>query len=141
MRKHLLGMLMALLAFTSMVFVYQKSRRLAGAVEAHVDLSRGKYIIKAAWRLAAEKDVYNEVLGEFGVEMVAAGGCTITDELREELLGYNSVSVDAISERFGDEIWQRLNQRFGPHSEEREREKDREFARQCKLQEQGAAAE
>src|SRR5215217_9073743 len=117
MRRHLLGMLVALLAFTSMVFVYHKSRRLAGAVEAHLDLFRGKFIIKAAWRLAAEKDAYNDVLKEFGVEMVAVADCPITDELREEILGYNSVSVDAISKRFGEELWQRLTQRFGPPNE------------------------
>jgi hypothetical protein len=133
MKRHLLGLIVALLAFTSMVSLYHKSRRLAGAVEAHVDLLRGKYIIKAAWRLAAEKDAYNAVLKEFGVEMVAVADCAITDELREEILGYNSVSVDAISKRFGDEIWQRLNQRFGPPNEEQGREKDKEFARRCNI--------
>ena len=141
MRRHLLGMLVALLAFTSVVFVYHKSRRLAGAVEAHIDLFRGKYIIKAARRLAAEKDAYNAVLKEFGVEMVAVADCSITDELREEILGYNSVSVDAISKRFGEELWQRLNQRFGPPNEEQEREKDREFATRCKSQELGNSGE
>jgi hypothetical protein len=91
--------------------------------------------------IGRKKDAYNAVLKEFEVEMVAVGGCTITDEIREKILGYNSVSVDAISKRFGDEIWQRLNQRFGPPNEEQEREKDREFARQCKLQERGNTLE
>jgi hypothetical protein len=134
LKKHLLGLLVASLAFASMVFVYHKTRCMVGIVEASIDIFRGKYIIKAYGRLAAVKDEHNTVLKEFGVEVVAVGGCTVTDDLLEEIQGYNSISVDAIDEKFGDTLWKRLRERLGTPNSEQEREKSREFARQCKLQ-------
>src|SRR5947209_20032740 len=113
MRRHLLGILIAILAFTSMLYVYHTSRHGAGAVEAYVDLFRGKYIVKASGRLAAEKDEYNAVLKEFGAAIVVVGDCTITEELDEEILGYNAVSVSSIDDKSGKTIWDRLEHRFG----------------------------
>jgi hypothetical protein len=132
MRRHLLGALIAILAFTSTVFVYNKSRRLAGAVEAYIDIFRGRYIIKASGRLAAEIDEYNVVLKEYGVEVVAVGGCAITEELREGIIGYNTVSMEAIEKKYGKFIWQRLTQRLGRPDPELMRERNIEFARRCK---------
>jgi hypothetical protein len=141
MRRHLLGVIVAILAFTSMVFVYHKTRALAGAAEAYTDYLRGRYYIKAYRRLAAEKDKYNEVLKEFGVEIVALGDCDVTEDLEQEIFGYNSVSLWAIDKKYGQSIWQREREKLGPPDMEVERQKNLEFARRCESLKQRNLAE
>jgi hypothetical protein len=134
MKKHLLGLFVAVIIFTSMSFVYYRYPYFMGAIEAQLDVLRGKYLIKTYGRLAAERDEYNVVFNVYGFEVVPVADCQVTEDVRERTRGYNSVSVTAIDKAFGKRPWERLQQRLGPVNPEREREKDREFAKRCRLQ-------
>jgi hypothetical protein len=133
MKRHLFGIFVGILAFTSAVLIYHHSAYSVGIIEAYIDLLQGKYILKAfdGGIYAAEKDEYNNVLKEYGVELIVIEGCTVTEELREEIMGYNSVSVSAIDKKYGKMIWQRLSERFGRPTHEEKCRRSREYARWC----------
>jgi hypothetical protein len=135
MRRHLFGICVGVIAFTSAVFIYHHSTYNIGRIEACLDLLRGKYIIKSVdgGSFAAEKDKHNAVLKEFDVELIIVEGCDITKELREELGGYDEVSLWAINKRYGRIIWETLSQRLGHPTQEEQLRMNREFAKRCEL--------
>ena len=135
MKRHLFGICLAILAFTSAVFLYHHSAYNVGRIEACFDLLRGKHILKTVdgGSFAAEKDKYNEVLNKYGVELIVIEGCNITEGLSEEIVGYNVVSVWAIDKKYGEIIWQRLSHRLGYPNHEEDRRRNREFAKRCEL--------
>ena len=134
-KRHLLGICVGILAFTSAVFLYHHSAYNVGRIEACLDLLQGKHFLKTVdgGSFAAEKDKYNEVFNEYGVELVVIEGCNITEALREELVGYNVVSLWAIDQKYGEIFWQRLSQRLGYPKHEEDRRRNREFAKRCEL--------
>ncbi|HEX6728460.1 MAG TPA: hypothetical protein VF074_00540 [Pyrinomonadaceae bacterium] len=93
-----------------------------GRFEAHLDVLSGSYSI----RVYGTQDVgiveYKDILSnEYGIEMVAVGGCLISRELREKSHGYNDVMEAAIEKRYGKGILERLWRR-GQSAYERTRE-------------------
>ena len=134
MKRYLLGALIGTLTFTLGVSIYNVSPQYVGRIEAYFDLLRGKHIIKVYGRFAEEKNRYNAIFNEYGVELMVVGGCSVTEDVREEIRHYNGISMAAIEEKFGNSIEERLSQEYGRPNPAVESEKTREFAKRCELQ-------
>jgi len=105
----MLRVVAALLTFVTGVVCYSYGAHYGGKFEAHLDVLSGRYSI----RVYGTQDVgiveYKDILSnEYGIEMVAVGGCMISGELREKSHGYNDVMEAAIEKRYGKGILERL---------------------------------
>lgn len=80
-----------------------------GAAEARRDIARGIRKIKA-------HGLPNEWIGEFGLllekrcgaRMDPVAGCVVTEQLENEVEGYNAVMAEELRRRFGPDILDRL---------------------------------
>jgi hypothetical protein len=129
MKRHLFRITAVILTFTLGVSLHHNR----GRIEAYFDLFQGKHIIKMWGRFAEEKDKYNAVFREYGVEMVPVGLCSVTEDLQDEIVQYNSVSLTAIEAKYGRSMWDRLSQQYGKLNPAEEKKKNAEFVRRCGL--------
>ena len=105
----MLRVVTALLTFVTGVVCYSYGSYYGGKFEAHLDVLSGSYLI----RVYGTQDVgiveYRDILSnEYGIEMVAVGGCMISRERREKSEGYNDVMEAAIEKRYGKGILERV---------------------------------
>lgn len=101
-------MTIGILAVISGQAVYAICAQPWGEIKAHLDLLRGKHYILAYCKLAEARDEHNRVLNKYGIEVVAVGGCHVTEEFSDEVRGYNFVSLNAISEKYGKDFFLRV---------------------------------
>ena len=115
MKKHFLGLFVAGLALIAGGISYSCAAYYNGKIEARLDLLRGEYNIRSYGASGAWREKYREILlREYGVNLVEVAGCIVTDELVEEVRGYNEVSEAAIERRYGqgtlERVWHRARQ-------------------------------
>ena len=77
-----------------------------GRVAAVVDLLQGRYQVLGHGLPAPYVTEYDRLLKErYGIEYYQAAWCLASDELRDYIDGYDSVSVEAIQRKFGDDVF------------------------------------
>ena len=80
-----------------------------GRLAAVVDLLQGRYQVLGHGLPAPWAPEYDGLLKErYGIEYYQAAWCLASDELRDYIDGYNSVSVDATKRKFGDDVFDKI---------------------------------
>jgi hypothetical protein len=82
-----------------------------GEAEAHDDFAHGRLIIKTAGQPAPWAYEYRRLLSDlYGVSVQPAAGCSVTEDLREYMAGYNAASEAQLREKFGKDIFHECRQ-------------------------------
>jgi hypothetical protein len=85
--------------------------REAGMTEAKRDLSNGVLIVKTAGLPSPDRPDYEQLLKEScNATLQPIAGCIVTSGLQAYMSGYNEVSTAAIKQRFGTNIFEKLDQ-------------------------------
>jgi hypothetical protein len=81
-----------------------------GQLEARRDLSDGVMIVKTAGLPPPSRDDYEHLLKErCNVKLEPVAGCVVSSGLLAYMQGYNEISGAAIKQKFGTNIFERLN--------------------------------
>jgi hypothetical protein len=136
MKKILLAALICITTFTIGTAIHRLRPRCVGTIEAYFDLFRGRQYIKVWGLFAEDGEKYSAIYKDYGVEILPVGHCFISEELREEIVAYNGISMAAIEKKYGKSIQDRFSRERGLIDYVKESRKKQDFAARCELQRQ-----
>ena len=116
-RRYLLRFSFALATFILGAVCYSYFAYYSGKLEAHFDVIRGKYSIRVYGTQDGAVVEYKEILSnEYAVEMIAVGGCLVSQEIRDKADGYNETMETSIEKIYGqgvlEDSWRRARAEY-----------------------------